>query len=168
VIQACIAMEHPPHLDWELAGQRDASGKINGQPVSERITKSRAAESTWNDPRFGLYINEGASPSGTGLVHFDIDPQNGKHSNVPLPHERCPVSFPTNSSCRRPQYRTPGGPPRPGPRFESERLRLYLYCDASYLCQRVREYILAMVGWAVERSVANNSVLQHDDVAASG
>ncbi|KAK3305278.1 uncharacterized protein B0T15DRAFT_531814 [Chaetomium strumarium] len=76
LIQACIALEHPPDLDWELAGQRDASGMINGQPVSERITKGRAAESTWDNRRVGLYINEGASPSGTGLVHWDIDPQN--------------------------------------------------------------------------------------------
>ncbi|KAK4234577.1 hypothetical protein C8A03DRAFT_37639, partial [Achaetomium macrosporum] len=76
LIQACIALEHPPHDDWQLAPRRDASGLIDGQPISERITPSRPPESTWHDPNQGRYMNEGQSPHGTGLVHFDIDPQN--------------------------------------------------------------------------------------------
>ena len=58
VVQSCIAMEYPPMRDFEYTFRIDEHGKVDGQPVSERVISRR-----------GLY------PS---LIHFDIDPQNGE------------------------------------------------------------------------------------------
>jgi hypothetical protein len=71
VVKACLALEYPP----SAAGGRDTGG------VSESIPLA-AANFNWNAH------TEGPAPGGTGVVHFDMDPDNSKFYST---HERaCP------------------------------------------------------------------------------
>lgn len=77
-------MEYPPSSDGTLNCKRNIAGNI-AVPVSERIPPDLQARydqavnnGTWND--------EGETPGGEGLVHFDIDPQNCKYRVQLLQH----------------------------------------------------------------------------------
>ncbi|KAK4148579.1 kinase-like domain-containing protein [Chaetomidium leptoderma] len=74
LIKACVAMEYPPSSDGTLQCKRDAAGNI-AVPVSERIPPDLQTryDQAVND---GTWKDEGETPGGEGLVHFDIDPQN--------------------------------------------------------------------------------------------
>ena len=76
-------MEHRPSKDWEVRHRIDANGRLDGkQPFSERVPPEppvippppgvlRSYDDDWDD--------EGPTKRGTGFVHFDIDPQNGRY-----------------------------------------------------------------------------------------
>ncbi len=75
MVQACVGLEHQPLRDPQFGHLIDADGLLNGnQPFSERVPPAALmAAHLANNP----WTGEGARPGGTGMVHYDIDPQNG-------------------------------------------------------------------------------------------
>jgi hypothetical protein len=117
VVQACIALEYPPDQDHALNVPRDAQNRIIGL-VSERFPPI-ALTMYGHVLANGSWAYEGKTPGGTGLVHFDIDPQNSKS---PSRFVTLAISSPATSSRWRTEPRPSRRQPCPSPRPPGGRL----------------------------------------------
>ncbi|KAK4098423.1 hypothetical protein N658DRAFT_509591 [Parathielavia hyrcaniae] len=74
LVQSCIALEYPPVKDRARNLPKDGNGSVVGV-FSERVPPE-CRQAYYEAVTNRTWKHEGSTPGGTGVVHFDIDPQN--------------------------------------------------------------------------------------------